>query len=331
MSIFRFAIALLLLLVSCKKNNSNLYTLKGNAIGTTFSIKYISKNKIPNISIKIDSTINAVNQSISSYLPNSIISKINKGDTTVVVDNIFKEVYLKSKRIVKETNGEFDPTIGILVNAWGFGPEKKIENLNATKIKALMQLVGFNKVKLKNNKIHKTHPAIYFDFNAIGKGYLIDAISNLFEKENIANYLVEIGGEIKAKGVNQKNKFWRVAIESPNTDMSRTLIATTSLQNESMASSGNYRKFKINEKGEKYVHTINTKTGYATPSNLISASVIGNKDCADIDAYATAFMAMGLEKTKLFLEKHSNLKAFLIFSDKNGTLQTYKTENLVLN
>lgn len=320
-------IAVVFLFFSCTKERYNLKVLKGNAIGTTFSIRYIDVGDI-NFDPKIDSLIKAINKSTSTYIPTSDISKINKGDSTIVIDAYFEEVFTKSEKIYKETNGDFDPTIGVLVNAWGFGPGDKIENLDSLKIKELLKFVGFEKVKLENGKVVKKYPEIYFDFNAIGKGYLVDVIGRLFETHNISNYLVEIGGEIRARGVNEKNIPWRIAIENPNFDGSRSFATTIQLHDESIATSGNYRKYRTNSEGEKYVHTINTKTGFASESNLLSASVISKSDCADADGYATAFMAMGLKKTQVFLKEHPELKAFLIYVNENGEIKTYKTLNL---
>jgi len=317
----------ILFLYSCNNQNGNLKTIQGNAIGTSYSIRYLDDSNF-NFSSKIDSLIKAINKSTSTYIPTSDISRINNGDTTVVVDAYFEEVFTKSNKIYNETDGDFDPTIGVLVNAWGFGPEEAVENLDADKINKLLQFVGFDKVSLKNGKVKKLYPEIYFDFNAIGKGYLVDVISRLFEQNNIENYMVEIGGEIRARGVNQKGISWKIAIENPNEDGSRTFATIIQLHNESIATSGNYRKYRTTTDGKKYVHTINTKTGYASESNLLSASVISKSDCADVDGYATAFMAMGLEKTKLFLEKHPELKVFLIYADENGEMKTYTSANL---
>ena len=286
-------------LISCQNNPNELRVLQGNAIGTTYTIRYLD-NRDQNFESKIDQIINEVNASTSTYLPNSIISKINKGDSTVLVDTHFEAVFKKSEKIFKETNGDFDPTVGILVNAWGFGPEDGIANLDSLKIKELLKFVGFDKVRILNGTVRKLYPEIYFDFNAIGKGYLVDMVGELFEKNKIANYMVEIGGEIRARGSNQKGFFWKIAIENPNSDGTRSFATTIQLENESIATSGNYRKFRTSAEGRKYVHTINTKTGYATESNLLSASVISNSDCADVDGYATALMAMGFEKSLLF-------------------------------
>ncbi len=317
---------ILLVFLSCSSTKTDLKIIEGNAIGTTFTVRYLT-TKANNYETKIDSLIAAINKSASTYIPTSDLSKINKGDTTVMADANLQEVFLKSAKIFKETEGAFDPTIGILVNAWGFGPEKPIENLDSLKVQELLKYVGFDKVKLENGKIKKLYPEIYLDFNAIAKGYLVDMVSRMFEKYGVKNYMVEIGGEIRARGKNEKGTPWKIAIENPNTDGSRSFATVIELSDESIATSGNYRKYKIKEDGTKYVHTINPKTGYANESNLLSASVISKLDCADVDAYATAFMEMGFEKSKDFLKMHPELKSFLIYIDEKGEMQTYKSDN----
>lgn len=314
-------------IIACNNPKEKLKVLQGNAIGTTYTIKYEATNAL-NFEAKIDDLITAINKSTSTYIPTSDISKINDGDTSVVVDDYFEEVFRKSNRIYKETNGIFDPTVGILVNAWGFGPEKPLNDLSQNQIDSLLQYVGFDKVSLVNHKIQKSIPTVYFDFNAIGKGYLVDVIGRMFEANDVTNYLIEIGGEIRARGVNGEGNQWRVAIENPNEDGTRSYASAISLNNESIATSGNYRKFRVDADGKKYVHTINPLTGYASESNLLSASVISTKDCADVDGYATAFMAMGLEKTKEFLKKHPDLKVFLIYTSSDGTYETFQTPNI---
>jgi len=316
-----------LLSISCVNNKEkNLIKLEGDALGTTFHITY-KDTKHRNFSNQIDSLLHNINKSLSTYMPASDISKINQGDTSIVVDNYFVEVFNKSKIIYKATDGYFDPTIGKLVNAWGFGPKKTIKKLDKNKIDSLLQYVGFNKVKLINNHIIKTNKNIFLDFNADAKGYAIDILGRFLESKNIPTYLVEMGGEIRARG----NKIWVVAIEHPNFDGTQSFQATIDLKNESIATSGSYRKYKINAKtGKKYIHIINPKTGYATMSNLLSASVIAPTDCANVDGYATAFIAMGLNKTKSFLKTHPKFKVFLIYSE-NEAIKTFKTDNLKID
>lgn len=323
--IFLFLIAV----VSCKKEGSSSFEkLEGLAFGTTFHITMDdAAEKIKET--QIDSLIHAVNRSLSTYLPNSDISKINRGDTTILADDLFQEVFDKSYRLFSETDGAFDPTIGTLVNAWGFGPGKRISHMEKKTVDSLLVYVGFDQLRLENHKVLKAHAETFIDFNAIAKGFAVDVMGRYLELQGIQNYLVEIGGEIRARGVNEAGQLWRIAIEEPNFDGSRSFQTIISLKNESIATSGNYRKFKIDSiSGEKYAHTIDTKTGYPSKSNLLSASVIGELDCADVDGYATAFMAMGLEKSQRFLEEHTYLKAFFIYSDEAGDLKTFTTENL---
>ncbi|WP_299669657.1 FAD:protein FMN transferase [uncultured Polaribacter sp.] len=319
---FLLYIAIIFLFSTCKnKAIVEDYTLKGFVFGTTYKITYLKANT--NYQKSIDSLFFKMNASLSTYLPTSDISRINAGDTSVIVDDFFVEVFKKSKRIFKETNGYFDPTVGNLVNAWGFGPKREKNNLTEDQVKAQMQFVGLDKVDIKNNKVIKESPEIYLDFNSIAKGYGIDVVARFLERKNINNYLVEIGGEIRTKGAKENQKPWIIKLVDPIESNANAGFKNINLSNKAMATSGNYRKFRITNDGKKYVHTINPKTGYALESNLLSASVIANLDCADVDAYATAFMAMGLEKTKHFLEKNTHLEAILLFTTSEGNLQEF--------
>jgi len=331
MKIFRNAILFLLVLnfISCKKDiDQHPIKLNGFAFGTTFKITYFSEED-QEFSKEMDSLFHLLNKSLSTYITTSDISKINQGDSSITVDSYFEEVYKKSLRIYNETNGIFDPTIGILVNAWGFGP-KKIDTLpNAAKVNELLNLVGFDKIELKDGRIIKKHDSIFFDFNAIAKGYAVDIASRYLESKNITDYLVEIGGEIRSRGINKrKNAPWEMGIENPNFDGSRSINKIVNLNNASTATSGSYRKFKLDTvTGKKYAHILNAKTGYPVQNSLLSATVIAKLDCADVDGYATALMAMSFEDAISFLAKHPELKGFLIYSDVNGTLESYSTSN----
>ena len=313
---------LLIILCACEsKPKATSLTLTGNVFGTTYKIVY--QNTTINYQKSIDSLFYLVNKSISTYLPSSDISLINKGDTSVVADTILLELLKKSKEIHIKTDGYFDPTVGNLVNAWGFGPKNEKRNLDTLEVQKQMELVGFDKIQVINQKVIKKDPAIYLDFNSIGKGFGIDVVARFLDQQQIANYMIEIGGEIRAKGVKKKDKPWRVQLQNPVITDVNEAFTIINLSNNSMATSGNYRKFRIADNGQKYVHTINPKTGFATESNLLSVSVIAALDCADVDAYATAFMVMGVEKTKIFLEKHPEIKAILIYIDAQQNLASY--------
>ncbi|WP_087521054.1 FAD:protein FMN transferase [Polaribacter sp. SA4-12] len=318
------SITILLLFISCaKEQKAEDFILKGHVFGTTYKIVYLNASE--NHQKSIDSLFYLMNKSLSTYIPTSDISRINKGDSTVIVDDLFLEVFKKSKRIHKETNGHFDPTVGNLVNAWGFGPNREKRNLTSEEVNEQMQLVGLDKVEIVNRRVVKQDSKIYLDFNSIAKGFGIDVVARFLSSKKIANYLVEIGGEIRAKGTKENNVPWVIKLVDPLKKDEIKGYKKINLSNKSMATSGNYRKFRLTKNGQKFVHTINPKTGYAKESNLLSASVVASLDCADVDAYATAFMAMGLDKAKEFLKNHKNIDAILLFVDKNGGLKEYKT------
>lgn len=323
MNPIRFAASLLIFvtLLSCQeKEPITPQRHQGSVFGTTYSIIYFDRT---NYEEDIKQLFADVNASLSTYIPTSDISRINRGEAGVKVDDLFKEVFEKSERIFKETNGYFDPTVGDLVNAWGFGPKKPLNDLDSTKVAELMQFVGFDKVRIENNEVIKEFEQTYFDFNSIAKGYGIDVVGRFLESKGVQSYLVEIGGELRVRGRKPENKLWTVQLDNPNTDGTRSAYAVMQLTDKSMASSGNYRKYRISEDGQKYVHTINPKTGYARESNLLAATVIANLDCADVDAYATAFMAMGLEGVKTFLKSHPTLEVVLIYVDEKGAIKEY--------
>lgn len=308
--------------VKCKReSNQRDYAFKGKVFGTTYNIKYL--NTSTNYQKSIDSLFLLINHSLSNYMPNSDISKINKSEPNIYVDDFFEEVFKKSKKIFKETDGYFDPTVGNLVNLWGFGSENQIHNLTESEVTAQMNFVGFDKVHLQGRKIVKEHPNIYLDFNAIAKGYGIDVIARFFNSKKINSYLIEIGGEIRTRGYKQNKKPWTIQVVNPIDTENTNGFKVINMTNKSMATSGNYRKFRKTKEGKKFVHTINPKTGYAYESNLLSVSVLASLDCADVDAYATSFMAMGLEKAKKVVAKNKDLEVIFLFSDENGKMKEY--------
>lgn len=311
-------LCLCIIVFSCKKETGNV-KLKGAVFGTTYSIQYFSETNF-NFEKQIDSLFYVVNKSLSTYQTNSIVSIINRNEP-VKVDNHFRKVFNISRKVYNDTEGAFDPTIGGLVNAWNFGPEGKIANLDSLKIKDLMPYVGFDQVGIRYDLVMKPH-LTYLDFNAIAKGYGVDVIADFLESKNITNYLVEIGGEIKAKGKNIVTQTdWKIGVERPNFNGKQSILKTISLHNEAMATSGTYRKFKVDNNGNRYAHIINTKTGYPSKTNVLSVSVIAN-NCTTADAYATAFQAMGIEKVTTFLKSHPELKVFFVFENENKELET---------
>ncbi|MEJ6793325.1 MAG: FAD:protein FMN transferase [Lacinutrix sp.] len=302
---------------SCKQEPNNI-RLSGPIFGTFYDVTYASKE---NCQKQIDSLFFIINKSMSNYQADSDISKININELDTV-DSHFINVFNASKVIYNQTNGVFDPTIGKLVNSWNFGSEENKTKLDSIKVDSLMQYVGFERVVLEKNKLHKKEPIPYIDFNAIAKGYAVDVIGEFLEEKEITNYMVNIGGELRTKGVNVvKQSGWTVGIENPNFDGSQSTNLIFVLKDEAMATSGTYRKYKLDDEGNRYAHIINTNTGYPTKTNILSVSVI-TKSCMLADGYATAFQAMGVEKTKAFLQNHPELKVYIIFENSKKEIET---------
>ncbi|NRR91089.1 FAD:protein FMN transferase [Winogradskyella undariae] len=318
-----FIFSLALLFVSCESEPENI-KLSGPVFGTSYSVQYHSEDDV-NYQKQFDSLFNVINESMSTYIPESKISRINKGEP-IEVDAHFARVFEKAKLIYRMTEGAFDPTIGAVVNAWDFGPEGKIANIDSTAIDSLMKSVGFNRMGLKNHIIIKNKNS-FLDFNAIAKGYGVDVIGEFLESKNITDYLVEIGGELRARGLNlEKKSPWKVGIDDPNFEGDQSYSKVIVLQEEAMATSGTYRKFKIDDNGNRYAHIIDTKTGYPSKTNILSVSVLA-EDCMTADAYATAFQAMGIDKVKTFAERHAELKVFIIFENEAKELETLSLNN----
>src|SRR5687767_7342928 len=315
-----------LLFTRCNQQDK-LIQIRGEAQGTTYNITYLSADNI-NCKDEIHSLLKAIDLSLSTYVPNSIISRINKNDTTVVADKYFIDVFNKAAEISEKTGGAFDVTVAPIINAWGFGFTKKMQ-VDSIMIDSLLQYVGFEKVRLVNNKLIKAKPQIMLDFNAIAQGYTVDVLASYLDSKGINIYLVELGGEVKTKGQKSDEEYWKIGIDQPNETFQegRPLRAIVRLKNKALATSGNYRKFYV-ENGRKYAHIIDPHTGYPAKHNLLSATVIAN-DCMTADAYATAFMVMGMEQAKQFLlkTKQPDLEVFFIH-DENGTWKTYTSETL---
>lgn len=297
----------------------------GEALGTSYNIIYLMDEEV-DYRKEIDSVFAVVNQSLSTYIPTSDISRINKGETTIEVDHMFREVFELSKEIHEATNGYFDPTVGNLVNAWGFGPEEQIV-MDSTKVDSLLKYVGFNKVNITHEGIiQKEDSNICFDFNAIAKGYAIDRVAAMLNDKGIQNFLVEVGGEIVAKGTNVvKNKPWVVGIDDPEATGDRELKLLINLENRALASSGNYRKFRVDSlTGKKFVHTINPITGYTKDSNTLGVTILA-ENCAIADAYATAFMAMDLDEAFKLISSNDMLEAYIVYLDDKGETKEFLT------
>ena len=287
---------------------------KGAIFGTTYSIIYQNNE---NLNKEIMAALNEVDQSMSTFNKGSIISKINRNEQ-VQPDKMFVDVFQLANKISIETNGAFDVTVAPLVNAWGFGFKNGVHPTPQT-IDSLKQFIGYQKVSYVNERIKKQDPRLMLDFSAIAKGYGCDVVANLLKRKGIENFMVEIGGEIVTRGISEKRLPWKVGVTKPTDDslnVNQELQTILNVTDKSMATSGNYRKFYY-KNGKKYAHTIDPITGYPVQHNILSSTVLA-KTCAEADAYATAFMVLGLDKAKKVLEQHPELMAYFIYSDKNG-------------
>ena len=279
------------------------------------------------LTASINAELAKVDASLSPFNKQSVITAVNQNQD-VKLNDMFLDVYQLAMNISKETDGAFDITVAPLVNAWGFGFKNGIEPTKE-QVDSLMQIIGYKKVTLEGGKIHKTDERIMLDCSAIAKGYGSDVVARLLRSRGVKNFMIEIGGEIVTSGVNAENKPWRVGISKPVDDPMGSENGVQNIVNitdKAMATSGNYRNFYY-KGGKKYAHTIDPKTGYPVQHSILSATVFA-KSCAVADAYATSFMVMGLEKAQQLLEKHPELMAYLIYSDKDGNNAVWYSASL---
>ncbi len=293
-------------------SKKDYYYDSGLIFGTNYNITYESDRPL---TAEIQEELKKFDYSLSTFNKESVISRVNQNDSTVVLDDWFVHVFTKAMEVSKKTDGAFDITVAPLVNAWGFGFKKK-EQVTPELIDSILQYVGYEKLKLINGKIIKDNPNIMIDCAAIAKGYACDIIGELLASKGCTNYLVDIGGENVTKGVNPKGNLWRVGINKPieSGELDRNEIeAVISISGKGMATSGNYRNYYY-EGGKRYAHTINPKSGYPIQHSLLSATVIA-PDCMTADAYATAFMVMGMDKAMEIVEADPTLEAFFTYTD----------------
>lgn len=325
--ILLFLAALLLFYKIMQRNEekTQLFQVTGQTMGTVpYNVKYLTTEG--NYQAGIDSLLVAFNQSLSTYIPDSEISRFNKNDTLVHETPLFFPVLEESQRVFQVTEGAFDPTIGPLVNAWGFGPDEALLNMDSSRIDSLLQYVGFSKIDF-NTQYAAKPDGMYLDFSAIAKGYAVDLVSQYLEKKGISDYMVEIGGEVRTLGKNEKGKVWAIGIEDPMVTMDQQeILAIVQLNNRAVATSGNYRNY-YEEDGKIYAHIIDPRTGYTSDHNLLSASVLAST-CMRADAYATAFMVMGLEKAKALVDQNEELDAIFVYRDTAGEIQTQITKGI---
>ena len=300
-------------------------TDNGLIFGTIYHITYQHDR---NLKAEIETALHRFDGSLSPFNDTATITRINRNEA-VVPDTFFTNVFRRSMEISEETDGAFDITVAPLVNAWGFG-FKQGRFPDSLMVDSLLQLTGYRKARLTpEGEVLKQDPRMMFNCSAVAKGYAVDVIAQLLERAGCRNFMVDIGGEVVVRGRNARNELWRIGINKPVDDsLSRNqeLQMVLHIQDIGIATSGNYRNYYYKD-GKKYAHTIDPRTGYPVQHSILSATVIA-RDCMSADAYATAFMVMGLEEAERFTASRPDLDACFIYSDEEGNLQTYLTAGM---
>ena len=284
----------------------------GLIFGTTYHMTYQYDD---DLHAEVVAKLKEVDAALSMFNEQSTISKINNNEA-VKPDKMFLDVFQLAQQISQDTQGAFDITVAPLVNIWGFG-FKHGQEPTTHAIDSLRQFVGYQKVSHNGKTIQKQDPRIMLDCSAIAKGYGTDVVARLLDEKGITNYLVEIGGEVVTRGISEKRVPWKIGVTKPTDDtlhVGNDLQTVLNVTDKAMATSGNYRNFYY-KGGRKYAHTIDPKTGRPVQHNILSATVLCNQ-CAKADAYATAFMVMGLDKAREVLERNPDLMVYFIYDDK---------------
>lgn len=321
-----------LLLSSCGEQ-SDLLVLKGEAQGSTFTLKYRDKGQ-RDLSAQVDSTLKAIDQSQSLWVAGSTVNAFNDADSTFRSNDIhLRTIMARSATIRYETDGAFDPTVMPLVKAWGFGTAGK-SGLDTAAVDSLRRFVGMDNIRMDDFwhegaefppviTYTKSAPQVMFDPNGIAQGYTVDVLAQLFQAHGIENYMLEVGGEVRARGVNERGSAWTIQIDEPLEGEEHVRHIVVPLADRSLATSGNYRKF-LEVDGRRFGHAIDPRTGRPAMNSMLSATIIAD-DCATADALATAMLVLGPEPAKEWLAMHPEVEAYLIMDDGQGGHTTWKT------
>ena len=300
-------------------------TVSGLIFGTVYNITYQYDS---NLKAEIEAELKRFDGSRSPFNDTATITRINRNEE-IIPDTFFTNVFRRSMEISRETQGAFDITIAPLANAWGFG-FKKGAFPDSAMIDSLLDITGYPKVSLSaDGKVIKQDSRIMLSCSAVAKGYAVDVIAQLLEKKGIGNFMVDIGGEVVVRGENPKKSLWRIGINKPIDDslaVNQELQTILQVTDVGIATSGNYRNYYYKD-GKKYAHTIDPRTGYPVQHSILSATVIA-RDCMSADAYATAFMVMGLEEAERFADSHPDLDACFIYADEKGELRMFYTKGM---
>ena len=319
-----FLLFLIIGTVVILKKQPPFRTNEGMVFGTIYKITYQHDDDLQE---DIKQALMEVDNSLSPYNPNSIITRINHNEDTTLNAH-FTHVYGLAQQISAETEGAFDITVAPLVNAWGFGFTHSID-IAPNVIDSLRQFVGYQKTRMEGGKIVKDDERLMLDCSAIAKGYGVDVVARTLDQKGVKHYMVDIGGEVVLKGKSTRMKDWRIGINKPIEDslsVNQELQTILEISDIGMATSGNYRKFYYKD-GKRYAHTIDPRLGTPVQHNILSATVLA-KDCTTADAYATAFMVMGLEKALDFCQKHPELNAYFICDGEGESYEIHYTPGM---
>ncbi len=322
----KYFILLPLLLTACTKNKVHTVVNQGYTQGTTYHVKYLVDKKV-NYGADITRILEDIDISMSTYRDDSYITKVNNSDDWVEVDEMFIEVLNSALEIAEETRGDFDPTVGPLMKVWGFTNAGIEKQPTEQEIVEIIRKVGYAKVETAGHKV-KIPQGFELDFNSIAPGYTADKIAGFLETKGIENYMVEIGGEIKARGANEKGNIWKIGVDKPTEELEEgdRFQFILELKDAGMATSGNYRKFWVDdETGMRYAHTIDPHLGIPARNSLLSATIVA-KTSMQADAYATVCMVKGYAECKQFLEQKQDLEGYLVYAKQDSTWGVYFTE-----
>lgn len=311
-------------IIAKKKQEVPYNSINGLVFGTVYNITYQYEG---DLKAEIEAELKKFDGSLSPFNDSSVISRINRNED-IETDSFFRACFKRSMEISEGTKGAFDITVAPLANAWGFG-FKKGAFPDSLMIDSLLQITGYQKVKLENGKVIKQDPRMMLSCSAVAKGYSVDVAAHLLDSKGIKNYMIDIGGEIVAKGQNSKDGLWRIGINKPIDDSLNTnqdIQTILELTDVGLATSGNYRNYYYKD-GKKYAHTIDPRTGYPVQHSILSSTVIA-KDCMTADALATAFMVMGLEKAEAYANADPSIDAYFIYSGENGEYKTFLTKGM---
>lgn len=305
-----------------KSAAQSMHVSEGKIFGTVYHIKYKYTHDLHD---EIRAELQKVDASLSLFNDSSLLSRLNRNETDEC-DSLFVEVWQKAQAVSRATDGAFDVTVAPLVNAWGFG-FKNADNVTQARIDSLLPWVGYEKIALENGRLRKPQPETTLDFGAIAKGYGVDRVAAMLSARGISDFMVEIGGEVVTRGRNAEGKSWRIGVNKPvEGAQEMDLQSVLAVGNVALATSGNYRNFYYRD-GKKYAHSIDPRTGWPVQHSLLSASVMA-PDCATADAYATAFMVMGMEKARKILEGHPELMAYFIYADADGNYKVWYSQGI---